>query len=106
MHLPFVSSVLDHISAWWKAWDARATVKYAVDTINSFGLNKDHLEAVASEVIAISTNKDFTGIGKAGKVAEVIDTWTGSQALPAPAMENLHLVISLVHLIAKLTGKI
>lgn len=102
---PFISHIRQSLSAMWSKFDPIGAAKHAVDTLNSFGLSSDHIEAIATEVIAIS-KADISSFDKAVKVAEQIDTWTGAKALPEQATESLHAIITLVHLVAKLTGKL
>lgn len=101
----FVSHIKQSISAFLQQWHPGAAIKSATDTINALGLNEVHLEDVSQVVVSL---KDVTGTGleKAVKAAEIIGDWPPVKALPQPAMENLHLVISLVKFIAKLSGKL
>lgn len=101
----FVAHIKTSISTWWQSHNPGAVIKHAVDTINAIGVTEPQLEAIAREVIAIN-GAQLSGLDKAVRVAEQVVTWTGDLALSAPAKESLHVVISLVHLIAKLSGKI
>ena len=101
----FVSHIRTSISTWWSNHNPGATIKAAVDTLNSLGIDEHQLEALGGEVIAIA-KADITGLEKAVRVAEQVSTWTGPLAMPPAASQSLHAVISLVHLIAKLSGKL
>lgn len=101
----FVAHIKTAISAWWQSHNPGAVIKHAVDTINALGVSEPQLEAIAREVITAQSS-DMTSIGKAVHVAEQVLKWTGELALPAPAKDSLHVIISLVHLIAKLSGKL
>jgi len=105
MTFPFVSHILASIQTWWKSFDPVATIKHAVDTLNSLGLTQDHIEAIATEVIAIKS-APLSSLDKALHVAETVADWQGDAALPPQAQDSLHAIITLVHLIAKLSGKL
>lgn len=101
----FAGHIKASISAWWQSWHPGAAIKAATDTINSLGLNEVHLEDVSNVILQLK-NDAGSGLEKAVKAADIITSWTDTKALPSPALDNLHLLISLVHFIAKLSGKL
>ena len=50
----FVSHIRTSISTWWSNHNPGATIKAAVDTLNSLGIDEHQLEALGGEVIAIA----------------------------------------------------